>query len=113
MTLEALIALALYALGSWFVVSHFLAPDEDLGEVDLGERTRARAVKEAERLAFEERVAEYRAQAHQDLVTRQERMRHHPQQVRRRVALDSFAIIEDAFARAQHGARPRRWKVDL
>jgi hypothetical protein len=87
MTPEALIVLALYTLCIWFVTNHFMAKEErktwerDLGAVNLREPMRARAVKEAERLEREERAAVARAAAHADLVTRRERMRHHPQRI--------------------------------
>ena len=81
MTIEALIALALYTLAAWFVTDHFLNHNKretweqypDLGEVDRRELERA-----VRREAWESRPANI------DLVTRQDRMAQHPQRIARR-----------------------------
>ena len=99
MTLEAYCVLALYTLAIWFVTDHVLNHNTrdtweqypDLGAVDLNERHRNRVAQEADdaRLVNEgsgfahARIdrRDLRTRLHEDIVTRRERMRNHPQRV--------------------------------
>lgn len=97
MTIEVLLALAIYTLALWFVVDHFVgrrSRDEDLGEVDVEDRLRKRALEAADRERLIDEISGFahaigcpplepwqREQMHRDIVTRRERMQHHPQRV--------------------------------